>query len=77
MKFVPIKGPRGPEINWNKIHNSLRVWFTSRKTNILYVFKHGNGGLHGIGAFWNFSSKSGCQKYGAWIPGDPIHAYES
>ena len=36
-----------------------------------YVFKHEIGGIHGIWASWHFSSKSGLQKYAAWVPVDP------
>ena len=27
------------------------------------------GGIHGIWASWNYSSKSHCQKYTVWVPG--------
>lgn len=40
----------------------------------MYVFWNGKGGTHGISAFWQFSSKTGRQKY-VWVPGDPFHTY--
>ena len=27
-------------------------------------------------SFWHFVSKMGCQKYSAWVLGDPFYAYD-
>ena len=36
-----------------------------------YVFQHEIGAIHGIWASWHYSTKSSCQKYTAWVSGDP------
>ena len=38
---------------------------------ISYVFQHTIEGIYGIWAPSHFLSKSGCQKYTTWVPGDP------
>ena len=57
--------------NWKKIQNFLEIWSNSGKIMITYVFYHENGRVHGIWAFLHFLSKTVCQKYSAWVPGDP------
>ena len=76
VTVVSIMGLPGPELNWNIVHNFLRILCTSGKMMVSYVFQHKNGGIHGIWAFWHFSSKIGRQKYSAWVPGDPLYAYD-
>ena len=63
-------GPWGPVIR--AIHNFLGIWSNSGKVMITYVFWHENGGIDGICAFLHFLSKTGWQKYSAWVPGDPM-----
>ena len=38
---------------------------------ILYVFYDEKGEIHGIWAFWHFSTKNGDQKCSTCVPGDP------
>ena len=57
--------------SWNKIHNFLRIRSTSGKMMMSYVFSHEIEGIHGIWASLHLSSKSGRQKYTAWVPRDP------
>ena len=55
--------------NWNKIYNFLEVRSNLGKIMITYVFEHENGGIRGIWAFLHFLSKTGCQKYCAYVLG--------
>ena len=57
---------------WNKIHNFFLLWSKSGKIMIKYIFYHENRGKHGIWAFLHFLSKTGRQKYSAWVPGVPM-----
>ena len=59
VTIVSIMGLRGPELNWNKILNLLRILSTSGKMMVSYVFQHKNGETQGIWAFWHFWSKIG------------------
>ena len=68
-------GPRRPELNWNKVRNFLQILVTSGKIMVSYVFQHKNGRIHEVCVFWYFLSKTGQQKYSAWVPGDPFYAY--
>ena len=61
--------------NWSKIHNSLGIWSNSGNIMITYVFYHENRETHGIWALLHFLSKTGCQIYSAWVPGDPVLSY--
>ena len=65
VNFLPIMTPRGPKLNWNKIYNFLWIRSTSAKMMVSYAFWYENGGIHGIWAFWHFSSKTGHQIYSA------------
>ena len=65
-------GPRELKLNWNKVDNFLQSLSTSGKIIVSNVFQHENGGIHGIRAFWHFSSKTGHQKYSAWVTEDPF-----
>ena len=47
VNFLPIVGPREPEINWIKIQSLLLIRTTLGKM-IIYALKHENGGTHGI-----------------------------
>ena len=53
------------------IHNFKWVRSSSGKIMRSYVFKHENGEIHGIWAFWDFLNKSGRQLYGSWVSRDP------
>ena len=75
VNAVSIMGPPGSKLYWNKVHNFLQILSTSSKI-MAYVFWHENGEIHGIWAFCNFSSKSGCQKYIGWVPGVPFYKYD-
>ena len=55
LNFAQIMGSKGPEISWNKIHNFLWIRSTSGKI-MKYVFRHKNGVIHEIWAFWHFLS---------------------
>ena len=59
----------GPQME--KTYNFLWIWSTAGKMMISYVLQHKKEGIHGIWAFWHFSSKSGHQKYSAWVPRNP------
>ena len=71
-----ISVPRKLELNWNKVHNFLQSLSTPDKVVVSNLFQHENGGIHGIWAFWYFSSKIGRQKYSDWVSGDPFYVYE-
>ena len=67
-----------PRYNWNKIHNFFWILPTSGKIMISYVFYDGYGGIHEIGAFCHFSSKTSHQKYSVSFPGEPtLHCHYS
>ena len=64
VNFVLIMGYRGPELNWNKIHNF--VWILSTSGKLIY-FLAWHRGIRRIWAFWHFLSRTGCQKYSIWV----------
>ena len=70
VNFIPNMGPRGTKLNWSKIHNFLWIRFTLGKIMISYDFYLENREIHGIWAYWHFSSKTGFQKYSACVPGE-------
>ena len=50
---------------WLIFEITLWIQSTSGKMMISYVFQ-----IHGIWAFWHFSSESSHQKYSVWVPGN-------
>ena len=75
VNFVPIVGPRGPELNWNKF--AIFCEFDPLQVDDdIICFLALKWGIHGTWAFWHFLSKNGGQKCSAWILKDPFYAYE-
>ena len=62
-------GSPGTRTKLEQIHKFLWIRITSAKIMSSYVFLYQNGRMYGIWSFWHFLSKTGRQKYSAWVSG--------